>query len=198
MESDNLNFNELWSKQRVEQPALEVILSKIDNYKKKNIRKILIINVFLAFITVIILSIWFYFQPQFLTTKIGILFIILAMFVFVISYNKSLVLLKKTNDTESNQAYLKNLHHIREKQVFLQTKILSIYFILLSVGIALYLYEFISRMSDLGAILTYGITGIWILVNWIYFRPVIIKKQQAQLNDIIKKLENLQQQLKGT
>ncbi len=196
MESHNLNFKELWSNQKVEQPALEEILLKIDNYKKKNIRKIIILNIFLAFLTIVILSIWYYFQPQLLTTKIGIVLIILAMFIFVISYNKNLSLLKKTNETESNQAYLKNLHKIKEKQIFLQTKILSIYFILLSLGLALYLYEFISRMSITGIILTYGITGVWILINWIYFRPRIIKKQQAQLNSIIRKLEGIQEQLK--
>ena len=45
--------------------------------------------------------IWYYYQPQFLSTKIGIVLIILAMGIFVYSQNQSLGALKDTNTTTS-------------------------------------------------------------------------------------------------
>jgi hypothetical protein len=117
------------------------------------------------------------------------------MVIFVISLNKSFGLFKKTNGAESNQEYLKTLLAIKEKQQFIQTTMLNLYFILLSTGIALYMYEYTSRMTTFWAVFTYGITGLWILWNGFYLRPRQIKKQQAKLNEIIRKFENIQSQL---
>ena len=106
-----------------------------------------------------------------------------------------LELLKKINETESNQQYLKKLQALKEKQLFMQTTILNLYFLLLSTGISLYMYEYIVQMTVLLGVFSYGITGVWILFNWFYLRPKQIKKQQSKLNDIINKFENIQAQL---
>jgi len=58
------------------------------------------------------------------------------------------------------------------------------------------MYEYTSRMKPLWAIITYGITSIWILYNWFYLRPKQIKKQKAKLDEIISKFEMLNMQLK--
>jgi len=168
---------------------------KIDNFKKSNRKKIIFINVIFVLTTLFILFIWYYYQPQLITTKIGIVLSILAMAIFAISSNQSLLLFKKTNESENNRNYLKNLLAIKEKQQFLQTTMLNLYFVLLSTGIALYMYEYTSSMTTFWAVFSYGITGLWILFNWFYLRPRQIKKQRAKLNEIINKFENIQTQL---
>ena len=195
MGTGNINFNELWSGQKAEQPTTKDLILKIDNFKKSNRKKIIFINVIFVLTTLFILFIWYYYQPQLITTKIGIVLSILAMAIFAISSNQSLLLFKKTNESENNRNYLKNLLAIKEKQQFLQTTMLNLYFVLLSTGIALYMYEYTSSMTTFWAVFSYGITGLWILFNWFYLRPRQIKKQRAKLNEIINKFENIQTQL---
>jgi hypothetical protein len=77
----------------------------------------------------------------------------------------------------------------------MQTKMLGFYFITLSLGICLYMYEYISRMTNVGAFFSYLITLTWIGFNWFYLRPKTIKKQQTKLNELISKFETLNKQL---
>lgn len=196
MNTNNINFNELWSGQKVEQPATKDLLLKINNFKNSYRKRIIFTNIILVCTSIFILLIWYYYQPQFLSTKIGIILTILAMVIFVFSLNQSLGLLKKINESESNQQYIKTLLIIKEKEQFMQTTMLNLYFVLLSTGIALYMYEYTSRMTMFWAFSAYGITALWILFNWVYLRPKQIKKQQSKLNEIISKLENIQSQLK--
>jgi hypothetical protein len=39
---------------------------------------------------------------------------------------------------------------------------MALYFILLGLGLALYMFEYSLRMTLLDGLLTYGITGLWI------------------------------------
>ncbi|OQA10460.1 MAG: hypothetical protein BWY67_01155 [Bacteroidetes bacterium ADurb.Bin397] len=193
---DTSNFSELWKGQKAEQPAAADILVKINNYKRTNRIKILLTNIILIITSLFMIFIWYYYQPQFLSTKIGIVLIILAMGIFVYSLNQSLGALKDTNAASSNQEYLKNLLTIKGKQQYMQTTMLNLYFVLLSTGIALYMYEQASHMSLWWAVFAYGLTALWILFNWFYLRPKQIKKQQSKINEMIAKVENLQSQLK--
>lgn len=193
--NSNINFNELWAKQKTGVPNKEDLLSKINKFKKSNLKKLIKTNLLLIATSLFIIFIWAYYQPQMITTKIGIIITILSMVIFLIAYNQSFALFRKPTNTLSNSEYLKNLLAIKSKQQFMQTTMLSLYFILLSTGIGLYLYEFAQRMTPLWAILTYGVTSIWFLFNWFYLRPIQIKKQQSKLDEIINKFEMLIEQL---
>ncbi|MCX6146575.1 MAG: hypothetical protein NTW25_04900 [Candidatus Kapabacteria bacterium] len=195
MDSNNINFNELWSGQKIEQPDIKDLLLKIDKFKKYNRNKIIFTNVLLFSTSVFILLIWYYFQPQYATSKIGIIMMILAMTIIINSSSKSLNLFKIKFESVSNEEYLKHLLAIKEKQQFMYTTLMNLYFILLSTGISLYMYEYTSRMSTKMAVLTYVITWIWILLNWFYTRPKQIKKQLAKVNELIIKFESIQKQL---
>ena len=77
----------------------------------------------------------------------------------------------------------------------MQTTILNLYYVLLSTGIGLYMYEYTQLMTAFWGIFAYGITSIWILFNWFYLRPKQIKKQQSKLDEIIGKFEMLNEPL---
>lgn len=191
----NINFNELWAKQKTGEPDIEDLLSKMNTFKKSNLKKLIITNLLLITTSLFIILIWVYFQPQMITTKIGIIVTILAMVIFVIGYNQSFVLFRKQTNTLSTTEYLKDLLAIKAQQEFMQTTMLNLYFILLSIGIGLYMFEYTERMTVFWGIVAYGITSIWILFNWFYLRPKQIKKQQSKLDEIIGKFEELHEQL---
>jgi hypothetical protein len=193
--NSNINFNELWAKQKTGVPNKEELLSKINKFKKSNLKRLIITNLLLIITSLFIIFIWVHYQPQMIITKIGVILTILAMVIFVIVYNQSFTLFRKTYNTQSNSEYLKDLLAIKAKQQFMQTTMLNLYFVLLSTGIGLYMYEYTKLMTAFWGIFTYGITSIWILFNWFYLRPKQIKKQQSKLDEIISKFEMLVEQL---
>jgi hypothetical protein len=192
---NNINFNELWSGQKIVQPNPDELILKVDKLKKANTKRIVYANITLVLTSVFICFIWYYYQPLFITSKIGIVLAVLAMFSFIVASNSSLVLYKKLDAGESNQQYLKTLLLIKEKQQFMQTTMLNLYFLFLSVGLSLYMYEYVSRMSTLMAVVVCGVTALWFLFNWFYLRSKQIKKQETKLNEIIAKFEDIQGQL---
>jgi uncharacterized membrane protein len=194
-QNNNIDFKDLWKKQSVSQPDMKDLLGRLKEFKAAGLRHLWITNILLLATTAFILFVWYYYQPEFISTKIGIVLVIVAMVMYVGVYNGLLVGYKNIDTTQSNQEYLQRLILIRKKQQFMQSTILSLYFILLGVGIGLYMYEYTLRMSLVYALLTYGVVLLWIGVNWFYFRPKQIKKQQAKINDLIGKFEEVNKQL---
>ena len=195
METPDIDFKELWASQKSEQPNLADLLQRVDRYKKLRRRHTVLANLSLSITAAFILFVWYYYQPQLVTTKIGIVIIIAAIALYIIAINKDRSLFRKADESNNNQQYLNNLLEIKAKQHVVETTVLNIYFALLSLGIALYMYEYASRMTMVWATVTYGITAVWILLNWFYLRPLQIRKQQARLNGLIGKLKSIQVQL---
>ncbi len=196
MDNDNnIDFKDLWKKQSVSTLDMNDLLKRLSKFKKAALRTLWITNILLFATSAFIVFVWIYYQPQFISTKIGIVITILSMMIYVFVYNKLLNKYRNIDSTQTNQEYLQRLILIKRKQQFLQTKMMSFYFIGLTVGICLYLYEYTSRMSTLGASLTYGLTLFWMLLNWFYLRPKQIKKQQAKINGLIEKFEEINNQL---
>lgn len=192
---DNINFNDLWKQQTVSQPNIEDLKNRLKQFKKASLRSIWMTNILLFATSAFIIFIWIYYQPQFVSTKIGIVLTILAMVIYVIIYNRLLKHYKEIDSNLTNQDYLQKLIQIKKKQQFMQTKVLSFYFVLLMIGICLYMYEYASRMKIHFAIITYAVTLLWIGFNWFYIRPKQIKKQQNKINSLIEKFENIDNQL---
>jgi len=196
MDNDNnIDFKDLWKKQSVSQPDMKDLLARVTKFKKAGLRSLWIVNILLLATCMFIVCIWIYYQPQFISTKIGIIITILAMVIYLFTYNKLLSKYKNIEATQTNQEYLQNLIVLKKKQQFLQTKMMTFYFLALTVGICLYMYEYASRMTLLGAGLTYGITLSWMFFNWFYLRPKQVKKQQEKINSLIEKFEEVNNQL---
>jgi hypothetical protein len=195
MDNNNIDFKDLWKKQSISQPNLEDLMNRLNQFRKSSIRALWKTNFMLITTAIFILCIWYYFQPQFISTKIGIVVVILDMALYLLLYNKLLRTYKAIDDTQSNYGYLQKLIIIRKKQKYLQTNVLSWYFVLLGVGISLYMYEYAVRMDLVWAIFTYAVTFIWLVFNWVYIRPKQIKKYQTKINCLIEKFEEVNKQL---
>src|SRR5215203_5488049 len=123
MDSNNIDFKDLWKKQAVSQPNIEDLLARLKQFKKAGLKSLWITNIILAATSAFIVFVWYYYQPQFISTKIGIVLVILAMVIYVAVYNRLLGVYKDIDTTQTNQEYLNKLILIRKKQQFIQVNI---------------------------------------------------------------------------
>lgn len=193
--SSNINFKALWQQQSVSEPDMKDLMNRLHQFKQSNIRRLIKTNILLIATSLFIGFIWYYYQPQFITTKMGIVITILSMVIFLFVYNKMFTLFNKIDNTSDNTHYLQNLIVIKGKQRFLQHTMMNLYFTMLMAGICLYMYEYTARMTMTAGIITYAVTLAWIAFNWFYLRPKTIKKQQAKLDDLISKFEGINKQI---
>lgn len=195
MQSNNIDFKSIWKEQKTANPSMQELKGKIQNFNRKNYYKIVLVNILFFLTSIVIFYIWYYFNPKLLTTKIGIVLCFIAMLFFIYFYNKIFILFKKLNEFESNKDYLKDLITLKQKQKYIQTRILSIYFILLSLGIGLYMYEYTLKMSVFWKIFSYTIIICWVFFNWFYLRPKIAKKEQQKIKKIIVEYKRINTEL---
>lgn len=193
----NINLKELWNEQSPEIPDAKQIFEKADRFRKKSLRKLVFTNIILLLTSAFIAFIWYYFQPEMITTKIGIILTILGMIIYLVVYNLMIPMLMKSDYSINNSQYLKHLLKLKEKQRFLQTTMMNFYFIILSAGLGLYMLEYASRMKLIWAIVTYALTIFWMLFTFFYLRPKRIKKEEKAINDVIDKFESLSRQISG-
>lgn len=192
----NIDFKNIWKQQTSNKPDLKELLGKLKKFKNENLRKIIIMNILLTATSLGIAFIWYRYQPQLITTKAGIILVILAMVIFLFAYNKMFMMFYKIDDTQSNSEYLQSLYLVKNKQKFMQTTMLNIYFIMLFLGISFYMYEYTTLMTLTSAVIAYAATFSWIALNWFYVRPKTIKKQEAKIDGLINKFEEINKQLK--
>jgi hypothetical protein len=191
----SINLKELWDRQSSTHPNSDELFIKINSLQKANLKKLILTNVLMFVTAFLICLVWYYFHPQMLTTKMGIILVILAMIIYLSVYNQSIPLLKKMDPTLTNNDYLKNLLAIKAQQNYMQTTMLNLYFIMLSTGLCLYMIEYARQMTVFWGMITYIIVIAWILFNWFYLRPKQIKSQEQKLDSIINKFEKISKQL---
>lgn len=192
--NDKDKLQELWSKQTLEPPQIDDVFVKLTKMKRKKITDLIAVNILMAVTIGVIIFIWLYFEPKFNTTKVGIIITVLGIIFYLYAYNQILPNLMKISDDKNTKDFLESLLKIKKRQKYLQTKMLSIYFMTLSVGICLYLFEYVSMMTLTWAIIAYSLTLIWIGFNWFYLRPKIIQKENDKLDIVIDKINSQYQQ----
>jgi len=195
MENNNIDFKDLWKQQSVNQPDMNALLSKVRHFKKLSLRKLILTNVLLIVTAVFISFVWYRYQPEFISTKIGIVLMIAAMAFYLLVYNKLFGAYKEIDSTKSNAEYLQKLIEIKTRQKFLQSTVQSLYFLVLGAGLGLYMYEYTSQMTLFWGVFSYGVVLFWFGLSWFYFRPKQIKKENEKINSLIVKFEEFNKQL---
>ena len=192
----NIDFKNIWKQQTSSKPNMEELLGRLKKFKNENLRRLVVTNLLLIATCTGIAFVCYRYQPGLVTTKIGIVLVIAAMVIFLLAYNKLFMVFYKIDNTQSNSEYLQSLYVVKNKQKFMQTTMLNIYFIMLFTGLILYMYEYTSKMSFSSSAIAYIAIVAWIGFNWFYLRPRTIKKQQAKLDGLIAKFEEINNQLK--
>jgi hypothetical protein len=195
--STEMDFKALWNKQEAgEMPDTRELFAKADAVKKTTRNKLIKLNLVLLATIVFIAWVGFNIDNVRPTTTIGIVLIGIAIVSYLIAYNQMIPSLFKANFDASSQEYLNQLLSVKRRFDFLNRVMINVYFVLLSAGLALYMFQFAVRMTTFWAIFWYAITFAWIAFSWFYLRPRSIKKKQKPLNDVIARLEGVNKQLK--
>jgi len=189
--SDNIDFKQLWNQGKATAPDVSEIFAKANRLTRNARKRIWWENITLSLTAMFMVFVWMHYQPQLLTTKIGLMLLILAILIFLIASNQMVPLLAKADEETDSRHFLEQVIRIKHKQEFMNKTMLTAYFIMLSVGISLYFIEYTRRGSLLFQILAYGLTIAGLIINWIYVRTRVIKKQQKTINDIIERLEEV-------
>jgi len=189
-----IDLKKLWSAQGAPQPDRGDLLLRIKKIRNKGLISILWANICLIATSAFIGAIWIIYQPEFLSTKLGIVVVIFAMLVFLFFQNKSIRFYRDADSAQTNREYLDTMLRLKLRQRFIQHTVLSAYYALLAVGLWLYLYEYTSRMTPLGAVAAYGITTLWMAFNWFYVRPKQIRKSETRIDAVIHALHAIMNQ----
>ncbi|EKU88172.1 hypothetical protein [Bacteroides oleiciplenus] len=188
---NDIDIRELWNKQMVPVVDQSDIFGKIESFRKKRIRRTIILNVVLLLTILFIIFIWVHFKPQLMSTKIGIILSVLPMGMVLVFNNGLTSLYRKIDEKQSNMDYLNALLEVRSREYIMQTKLMNLYFILLSAGIGLYMYEYTLNRSLIFGVAAYSVVLLWIGFNWFFLRPRMIEKNKRKMEDLIKQIKRL-------
>ena len=189
------NIKNLWkTTEENKLPEANEIILQVQKVRKKMIRKNIIGGTILCFTFIYICFIGWYYHFEQWTTRAGIIITLFGI-VMGVAFNSHLVqlLLKQDNLTLDNRAYLHQLIHFRNTQHLIRTKGIAIYYILLAVGLVLYIVEFAKRNIYFG-IIAYTLTLGWIAFSWFYF---LRKRKVHQDKEINEQIENIEKLIKG-
>ena len=197
--STEMDFKALWNKQSTSDvPDTKALFTNADNLKKRTRHKLIKLNLILLVTTAIMVYMWFNIDNEHLTTRIGLILIVLAMVSYLAASNQIMPMLFKSDFEMSSQEYLNQLIRIKRKEDFLNKVMINIYFTLLSAGLALYMLQFIARMNVVWAVTYVVLSFGWIAFSWFYLRPRGIRKKGKALNDMIERLEEVNGQLRDS
>ncbi|MCJ8152612.1 hypothetical protein MKJ01_02405 [Chryseobacterium sp. SSA4.19] len=190
------NFQEIWNQKQTDIPNIEEIKAKAEKYRKKQVLKDIGMIALLLFSAFTALFIWIFADFSFFTTKFGIMLLLIGVFSYTVLVYQKVNILKKINTSATNQEYLAGIKKAEQQQIYMQTKGLSFYYLILSAGFAFYFYEFALKMPWLKTILVYGLTFSWAAVSWFIIRPRQIRKQKEKISAVINSLELIEKDLK--
>jgi len=188
----NYNFQEIWNNKNSDIPNIKEIKTKAEKYRKKQILKDIGLIALLLSTLAIIIAIWVFIKISYFSTQFGIMLVLIGITMYSFLVYQNINILKKINTSTTNHEYLATIRKVEQQQIYMQTKGLSTYYLLLSFGFAFYFYEFALKMSWLGVLLTYGLTFLWGAVSWFFIRPRQIKKQKEKISTVISSLEKLE------
>lgn len=190
-----MDFKELWQKQAVAKPDLSELYAAVKQFKKSGVQRLWWMNISLSATMAFIIYVAAGMHNVMMSTIVGVIMILLSIVTYMIFSNQLFWGYKKLDVTQSNSEYLKGLIELKNRQKFVQTKILSLYFILLAGGLCVYMYEPTLRMTPQWRLIAYGLMLAWIAFAWFYLRPRTIKRQQAKIDGLIAKFNEVENQL---
>ena len=190
-----MDLKEIWQKHESQTPDMKMIIRRAEKYKSKNRLNLILFNMIAVFTVIWILFVWYYYQPAYLTTKIGIILMSVAIAWFVSVYNQLIPLIFKVSLEMDCRQYLNQLQKIEEKKQFIQSGAIGIYFILLGLALSLYSVEYVLKMPTLTRTIYCFAMASWIAFSWFYLRPEIIRKQNTKMKELIDEFKKIEGQI---
>ena len=192
---DNLNdLKAIWQTADTSNlPQAAEIKAISKTYQQKNLVKKAWLAGLTVFCSVLFLVSMFFNPSAFLSTRIGELFIVIALAILIWSNFKSLKRIYKIRNC-SNQEFLIYLKEVQRNRIiyYKRTQVAGMAFY--SAGLLLYLYQLVYK-NTYAVILLYALTILALAVFWFYIRPKAYQKRKNKFEPFLKHIEKLNQQL---
>lgn len=192
MDSLTIDFQALWSAKKTPEADLNALRDKIDMFNRLQRQRATGTFVQLIFSIAFVGFLLYQYAPHQITSFLGVAFMCLAMVLWMWTIRKDVNNNAVTDLTQSSSNFLKQLIQVKQRQRFTQSLILNLYFLFMSVGLFLYLFEFLNRMPMVWAAFTLIVTGAFLLYIWLYLRPRQIKRNTDRLDALIEMCQRTQ------
>lgn len=192
------DLENLWKQSETEVPPKTPDISKIKNnrMKLKNTYKKGAVLLILTGILILVLMTTF--DAKIRTFPIISSMIIISLICFlqaglmIFTANK----ISKIEETQTPGLHLQQWQQFRLFQKKQRHWNMPVYYTLLSIALAVYLYGLLKNADAWKMILTFAVTYAWILFAYFYLGKKEVKKQDAKLDSIIAELNGLENQFK--
>ena len=191
-------FDELkedWKNQNAAlSPTVNDILGSI-NKERNGIRRKFIIGIVLLALTMGFIGVvWMTFSFEYLTTKLALLTLVLTILAAVFYLIHLTQHLPKGIDvTKPSQLFVDDWLNYKKKSTRFSIGFMNVYLLLITIGMAFYLYE-VTAGSTIFRAIAYGSTGVWILYFNFFMRPKQTKKTEATIQKMIDDFDKIKDQ----
>lgn len=195
MNDNDIDIKSLWKGQQVPGIDSSAIRKKIRYFRLRRIGEAYAVIILMILALVLGMIAWICWTPLLTVTKVGIVVASIGFVLPVLSYGRLFYLYYGLKIDNANTDYMNSLLKIKKQEHRQQHVVLNLYFLLLSVGFALYSYEYTFYHSSYRGIIAYSVLLLWISLNWFVFRPYLIKKRNRKFFDFVKYIESHKRQL---
>lgn len=192
---NEMDIKSLWKGQQTPLMDLSVIRRKIKYFRLRRIGEACAVIILMILAITMGMIVWICWTPQLAITKLGITLLFIGFMLPVLSYGRLLHLYYGLKIDSSNIDYMNSLLKIKRQEHRRQHTVLNLYFIFLSFGFVLYIYEYTFSHSFYRGIIAYSSLLLWIALNWFVFRPLILKKRNRKFIDFMNCVESYKGQL---
>jgi hypothetical protein len=192
---DNLNdLKTVWLTAKTDSlPAPTEVINMAKKYRNSGLRKKIVLIVCAVISTGLMVGVIFIYHSTMLTTRLGECCIIISALMQLSTNVRSIGRFYRFTDY-NNKDFIQFLEQTRLNQIRYYKKTQAVGLILSSVGLALYLFETI-HINFLAGLVLYVVCGGFLLLNWFYIRPRIYRKHKTKVEEAIKRLEKIADQL---
>lgn len=189
-------LQDMWQSQVAEDiPAFDSVKEK-NKIEQKSMRKKFLMGIAsLAGPALLIVYFLIAFDFNLVTTKLSMLLMLFAICAAIYKMIKMNKMIKETESiTSSPKQYLASLKGFEKAHTKMQTTFLKMYFLLFTVALAFYIFEFYQMNKTIG-IIAYCLTGAWILFCYFYIHPRLKKKNDERIASMISRVEGVEESL---
>lgn len=189
-----MDLNKIWQSQPVPAFDIEEFRRIAVKYKKGRKRKFIFTNVCLGLTFVCIALIGYWIEPEMKSTYLGLFLVLISISLFLF-IQSGLMRMYLSLDHDSS-TYVDKLRQVQRQEEWIGRQVLEVYTVLLSLGIALYMWEYAVKLGLIGGSIAYAVTAVWILINWFWIRPIQLKKEREKREAVLQQAEELQRQMR--
>ena len=192
---DNLNdLKAIWLTAPTDSlPDSTAMKQVVKSFRNKKLLKLILSVAFTIMLIALMVWVIFVYQSKMVTTRIGETMIIIAGLILVVTNSNSIRRFLKLQEC-SNKDYVKFLEQTRLRQRFYQKRTQVVAMLFCFTGMMFYLYEGVSSNTML-SVTAYAVTIVYFLVLWLVVRPRVISKDARKLDEELKKIQTISNQL---